>query len=306
MVRFKHFLILLPVFIVVACNESIPASKTPAKKKNRGSDFVFRERIVKGNDTAMLQVPGRVESVLAQHWFLDNTNDVSDDKLIWENGDGERLFPSFSLFADSTVVENPRGELKIGTWRRELKDKINSIVITYGNNDKRIFRIRELSLTRLKVSWRDGEDSFWIRFRADGLSHQDEHNDPYHPINNSWRLKPLKKEIPAAIHKRVKDCVKFYALYYRDQIKRRKKVIEFLGLPEIFRWYNGGIGLPMKADMSESWIDCFYNREQAEKGYDILNDLIVRNEFDWPTNTPGWHYRTHSVLEQMYEKLDHP
>ncbi|RYF94642.1 MAG: hypothetical protein EOO00_05120 [Chitinophagaceae bacterium] len=81
-------------------------------------------------------------------------------------------------------------------------------------------------------------------------------------------------------------------------------MIEFLGLPEIFRWYDGGIGLPMKGELSDSWVDCFYDREQAEIAYDMLNDLIVTYEFDWPTNTPGWHYRTHSVLEQMYEKLD--
>ena len=135
------------------------------------------------------------------------------------------------------------------------------------------------------------------------MAHQDMKNDPYYPANNLWRIKPGRKETETEIRQRVKDCIRFYALYYRDHIKRKKKVIEFLGLPEIFRWYNGGIGLPMKGDISDTWVECFYNRSQAEKGYDILKNLIEVYEFDWPTGTPGWHYRTHSVLEQMHEKL---
>ena len=81
------------------------------------------------------------------------------------------------------------------------------------------------------------------------------------------------------------------------------KTINFAGLPEIFIWYNGGIGLSPKAEIDATWIDCFYNRHEAEKGYDILHKLMVNYEFDWPKGAPAWTYRTHSVLEQMYHKL---
>jgi hypothetical protein len=173
----------------------------------------------------------------------------------------------------------------------------------YGKNETRSYRIRELSLRNLTISWKDRSDSFWIRYRSDGMEHQNILNDPFHPDNNLWRVKPVHTESETEIKKRVRDCVRFYALYYRDNIKRHKKVIEFLGLPEIFRWYDGGIGLPEKKDISESWVACFYNKTQAEQGLTILTNLLVDNDFDWPTGTPGWHYRTLSVLEQMHEKL---
>jgi hypothetical protein len=300
--RLTNLLFLLITFPGISCTDETSVSKTALQKKQQ-SNYVFRERMIKGKDTAMVHLRGSVEAVLAQHWFLDDLAAVSDDKLVWENGDGSRLFPSLNLFPDSTALEDPRGGLKQATWHREVADKINTIVLKYGDNRKRVYRIRELSLRNLTISWKEGPDSFWIRYRSDGMAHQDMRNDPYHPSNNLWRIKPDHKETEIAIHQRVKDCVRFYALYYRDHIKRHKKVIEFLGLPEIFRWYNGGIGLPMKGDMSESWANCFYNRTQAERGYDILKNLIDVYEFDWPTGTPGWHYRTHSVLEQMYEKL---
>jgi hypothetical protein len=298
----RNLILMLIAIAGFSCTEETTVSKTAGKKKKKSS-FVFRERMVSGHDTAMIHIRANVEAVLAQHWYLDDLAAVSDDKLVWENGDGTRLFPSLNLFPDSTALENPRSGIKPATWHRELSDKINTIVMNYGDKQSRTYRIRELSLRNLTVSWKDGTDSLWIRYRSDGMAHQDIRNDPYYPANNHWRIKPAHKESETEIRQRVKDCVRFYALYYRDHIKRHKKVIEFIGLPEIFRWYNGGIGLPMKSEMSESWVSCFYNRDQAERGYDILKNLIDVYEFDWPTGTPGWHYRTHSVLEQMYEKL---
>jgi len=298
----KNLLMLAAIVFLTGCANETPSSATakPAKTKSK---FVFTEHMIKGTDTAMLHLRGRVEEVLAQHWFLDDVANVSHDALVWENGDGTRLFPSLNLFPDSTVLENPRSEMQMGTWHRELTNKVNTIIVDYGNSKTRSYRIRELSLRNLTISWKEGKDSFWIKFRSDGLAHQNMMNDPYHPSNNKWRIKPLAKETREQVHQRVEDCVRFYALFYRDHIKRHKKVIEFLGLPEIFRWYNGGIGLPMKGGISESWVACFYNRAEAEQGYDILKRLIDNHDFDWPTGTPGWHYRTLSVLEQMHAKL---
>jgi len=41
----------------------------------------------------------------------------------------------------------------------------------------------------------------------------------------------------------------------------------------------------------------------AIAGFSCAEETTVSKTVDWPTGTPGWHYRTHSVLEQMYEKL---
>jgi hypothetical protein len=288
--------------LIVGCGQEQSVSSNPVGKKPK-KKFVFTERMIKGTDTAMVALTAGIDMVLAQHWYLDDVSAVSHDKLVWENGDGERIFPSLNLFPDSTALENPRGELQIAKWHRSLNNKVNTIQLDYGKGKSKSYRIRELSHRNLLVSWTEGDDSCWIRFRSDGLAHQNMYYDPYHPSNNQWRIKPSRRETAAEIKSRVKDCVKFYALYYRDNIKRKKDVIEFLGFPELFRWYNGGIGLPEKKNLSESWVACFYNKAQAEEGFDILNQLLIDNEFDWPTGTPGWHYRTLSVLEQMHEKL---
>ena len=298
----NHALIILLAVLVAGCGSEEAVSSASNTKKAKPK-YVFTERMLKGTDTAMVPLKAGIDAVLAQHWFLDDVSAVSNDKLVWEDGNGARIFPSLNLFPDSTALENPRGNFKIAKWSRRLHNKVNTIVLDYGNNKQQLYRIRELSLRNLTISWNDGDDSCWIRFRSDGLAHQNILYDPLHPRNNQWRIAPAKKETDAEIRKRVKECVRFYALYYRDNIKRKKSVIEFLGFPELFRWYNGGIGLPDKKNLSDSWIACFYNKKQAEDVFDILNRLLIDNEFDWPTGTPGWHYRTLSVLEQMHEKM---
>lgn len=143
-----------------------------------------------------------------------------------------------------------------------------------------------------------------LGFAASGELHQNMYNDPFHPSNNRWRIKPAQKETDSGIHERIKNCLLFYALYYRDHIKRQAETISFEGLPALFEWYNGGIGLPHKNELSDSWIECFYNKDQALKGYTLLRKLIVDYEFNWPKGAPNWLYRTHSVLEQMYYQVD--
>ncbi|RYY22782.1 MAG: hypothetical protein EOO04_15170 [Chitinophagaceae bacterium] len=291
---------LLSFFMLAACSETNDIKSSPKKKK---PPFVFTEKMVSGNDTAMIPLTGSIDAVLAQHWYLDDVSAVSNDNLVWVDGNGARLFPSLNMFSDGNVTQNPRGVIKMGKWERLLKNKINTLRLQYHDGTNQDYRIRVLSHRNLTISWNNGKDSCWMRFRSDGVKHENELNDPYHPANNNWRIPPPKPESDSAIRSRVKSCVRFYALYYRDNIKRKKTTIEFAGLPTVFTWYDGGIGVPDEKEIEEEWIACFYNKKQALAGYKMLKKLLVDYEFDWPTGTPSWNYRTFSVLEQMYAKL---
>lgn len=293
-----------------ACGSNVPTQEKTKKPKAKKDypDFVFKERIVQGTDTAVLNIrdlgTADFDKVLAQHWMLTDVEDASDDRLVWKNGNESRRFPEIILFPDQSAIIDPRMDMTTGTWTRKLEDKIHTIYFQYDRKKSIAYRIRELSATKLKLSWKDGKDSFWINYRSDGKLHQNMLNDPFYPVNNKWRIKPSAKETDVQIFERVKGCVRFYALYYRDAIKRKKKEIAYSGLPEIFEWYSQAIGLPDKKLVEDSWVNCFYNKEQAWKGYDILHKIIVDYEYDWPKGVPGWEYQTHSVLEQMYFKMD--
>ncbi|HTQ27402.1 MAG TPA: hypothetical protein VMI35_04705, partial [Puia sp.] len=126
---------------------------------------------------------------------------------------------------------------------------------------------------------------------------------PFYPANNNWRIKPSRPESGEQIRSRIKNCVHFYALFFKDNAQRQEKDISFIGLPGCFTWYNGGIALTAFIEIGHDWKDCFYSDDQAMTGYNMLNDLMQQTTFKWPPHTENWVKQTESVLEQMYAKL---
>jgi hypothetical protein len=193
--------------------------------------------------------------------------------------------------------------MRTGTWRVKVIGRHPVLELHYTGAEKYLYLIGQMEWNRLVLVDLERKEQLPVKLISNGVVHQNMYNDPFHPANNQWRITPPKAESDSAIRARVKQCVRFYALYFRDNIKRQAKTIDFGGLPAIFEWYNRGIGLPNRKKVDDSWVRCFYNREQALKGYDLLRNLIVDYEFNWPDGAPSWVYETHSVLEQMYHKL---
>lgn len=281
-------------------------ASTTEKASVKRSPYVYKETIVGGNDTGIIRLGGfkriNIADILCQHWQLSNrkaiTASVFPDPEVRKS-----IVREMVLFKDSTVALSPMGTFKPGTWQIRVENKLKYLMLWFQGGAKKQYIIEELSSTSMQLVIPE-KRSFLLQFSAPGQVHQNMHNDPFHPQNNQWRIQPAKEETDSAIHARIKNCLLFFALYYRDHIKMEAETISFEGLPSIFEWYNGGIGLPNKDEISNSWIDCFYNKEQALKGYAILRRLIVDYDFNWPKGAPGWIYRTHSVLEQMYHKID--
>jgi hypothetical protein len=243
-----------------------------------------------------------IDEVICQKWVLVDMSGIDSIEQVMDENE-KRIFREFSFFKDGQALENPRSHFQIGKWKASIEENKLLLNLTFGTNQK-TYIIRSVSATKLLLAEESKNGSLLkLELYSDGLRHENMLNDPFHPSNNQWRIKPLKKETNQQIHDRVRSCVKFFALYYRDNIKRQVDEISFLGLPAIFKWYSGGIGVPERIEVDESWRNCFYNKEQAMQGYEIMRKLIMENRFNWPDNAPNWVYQTHNVLEQMYAKM---
>ena len=285
---------------ITACAGNEVKKKAIAKKEG----YVFKETVIR-EDTGMRILTAfrktNIAEDLCQHWELGNMEGVSSIELVMEGS--TRIFPELALFKDSGVVENARNRIRIGRWRIRAAGDEPELQLLFPSNQQKTYRIRKISSTSLQLATKGKKDWLFLKLSADGKVHEHQLNDPFHPQNNQWRIRPPKAETDAAIHARVQQCVWFYMLYFRDCIKRQKSTINFTGFPSIFSWYSGGIGLPEKDKLDDSWIACFYNKKQAVQGYNILRELLLQNEFDWPSGTPGWVHQTFAVLEQMWLKL---
>lgn len=275
-------------------------------RPNANEPYIVKETVATG-DSGITKLSGikRVNEldILCQHWEVGKTEGANSPELLQDEEDN-KLHPGLDIFTDSSFVANPRGAISMGTWRIQQEGKDLRLVLTGTDQKQTVWHINELSSRSLRlVATDESGRSLYLNLSSDGMIHKNNLNDPFHPVNNQWRIKPAQPESDSAIAARAKGCVKFYALFYRDNIKRQKDRINFAGLPLIFQWYRRGIGLPDWDEINDSWVNCFYDKDQARKGYDVLRQLIVNYEFEWHKGLPDWRMETESVLEQMYNKM---
>ena len=301
LITMKPNLFHLLLLLMVACQ----SPQVPSEKKTK-STFVFKETIADG-DTSMISFgkmkPLNITYDLCQQWELKDPDDASTNDLTYDPQSGDHLFQEMMLFRDSSVTFNPRNGLKMGKWKLGQSENKLLLILRFQNEAAREFIILQKKSDKLSLAWKEGDLHLGMRLTSDAKAHANELNDPFHPFNNKWRVHPKKAETENEILDRVRNCVRFYALFFRDRILRHKSEINFAGLPSCFIWYNGGIGLYEIDALPQSWIDCFYSEQQAIKGRNILKQLFAKYDFNWPKGTPSWFYETHSVLEQIYHKL---
>jgi hypothetical protein len=237
---------------------------------------------------------------LCQQWEFGNGEGASSTELTMDEN-FDPIHPQYNFFKDGAVLENPRHHLRMGKWRIGGRD---SLILNFTDSVQRWFIITSIDSKELRlVTKNKAGKALYLNLRGNGLIHQNMYNDPFHPVNNQWRVQPAVGETDAEIKKRVVNCIKFFALFYRDNLLRNLSSIDFEGFPRIFNWYRGGLGIPDRDKVDKSWIDCFYDEEEAMKGYKFLRMLIVDYEYDWPEKVE-WYLQTHSVLEQMYHKAE--
>ena len=251
-----------------------------------------------GADKTMIDLSASklIPELVCQRW--DNKEDYEDVKNVSDKL--EIPFRGFYLFNDGSMVKDPRDNMVPGSWAYDDKAKLLQFNLQNGTTEKYI--IRAVGYDELVLS-KPGKDAPLIKYMADGFLHKDLHNDPFYAPNMLWRAKPKAAEGDAAIHKRVKDCLHFYYLYYTDNDKRNAPVISFYGLPGCFIWYAGGIHLKKEEKLDKAWTNIFYNAADASKAYVILDKMITK-KYKWDKDVSNWVKQNAGVLKQMEQKID--
>jgi hypothetical protein len=165
-----------------------------------------------------------------------------------------------------------------------------------------IYKIAALSADELKVVNKGLSSNTVLKFIGSGKSFIHSADDPYYISNNQWRIKPAKKETDAEIQKRLQDNLHFFVLYYRSALAKDAKVVSTWGFPTCLKLYGGGIYITKKEELNDIWIQCFYNRDQAMKAYDIM-DKVMDKKYSWPKGETNWIKQNLAVLEQMEKNV---
>jgi hypothetical protein len=280
-------------FFVAGCNDNkhTQLDEVTVKDSIKQANLMYTQQLVD------LQEKTGIAELLCQGWELEEDLDAITNN---NASMGMQPFRSFYFSVDSTFIKNPRNAMEFGRWL--YNDAAKTITLNYQNGSKDVYKIAALSAKELIVINSGIGSITQLKFIAKGKRYIDKTQDPYYIYNNQWRIAPKNPENESLIRKRLKDCLHFYILFYKDNIAREETTISFYGLPTCLKWYAGGIFMVKEKDLNGNWFDCFYNKDQAMKAYKMM-ETIVGKKYQWPKEKMNWVKKNLLVLEQMYAAL---
>ena len=237
-----------------------------------------------------------VKTLLAQNW--ENKDDAQEAALSGGGGAFEMPYRGFCFFADGSVVQNPRDDIRFGKWT--LDDAGTLVTITYANGTKAQYTIEKIAAKDLVLA--NKADKKNVEYRADGKIAKNITDDPFYGANNQWRIKPAKPETDEEIKKRLQQALDFYSKFLDYNIATGAKSVTFSGIPSLFLWYKGGVAIGPKAKVEQEWVNCFYSREQALKAYDMI-DNIIGKKYKWDKNETNWLKQDADGVRQIADTL---
>lgn len=236
--------------------------------------------------------------LLFQYWQLVDADHPTSKDISFTNDDGI-LFQSGIVFMnDSSVLENPTGEMTYG----KFKLSGNKIEGTFDDGRKATYTITRLDKDELLLKRIEGKRASELTFKPTNTSWAEASKNPFSKENYAWSRKPNKPESDEQIKYRVKEFVQFCKYYFDGFINGNADKISFIGLPNCLNWYQGGITIQNESKLDKKWMNCFYSHEQAYKGRQMLQDAIVK-KYNWDEQETNWLKQTASVLQQIHDGM---
>lgn len=285
----KNITLIVFVLVIIFCGCNNGNNKKASKVSAADSISSSLLNLSAGNSLPQL---------LCQNW--ENKEDVDDGILNYisgSNADLEIPFHSYCFFEDGLMVQNPRDKMKTGRWILDEKTKL--IHLVFDDGFKNNLGLNAIGVKSLLL--KAGKEKP-VKYVGDGKKHTTILDDPFYPENNKWRIKPNHLETHAELKSRIIQCVLFYNKFLQDNAARRATRISFYGVPTCFKWYKGGISITNKDKLGQKWIECFYNKEQAVQGQQML-EKIIEKKYKWNRDEPNWVRQSAEVLLQVADSL---
>ena len=242
-----------------------------------------------------------LREVLSQHWELDEVDGPIWNIYFWDSIQDKRLYPALYLFSDMKCTKEPRGEIKLGIWSFDQGKR--EIILNFPGQRSQVYFIDKISFANLSLSTWEHDQMVHFHFLSDNIVERNPAIDPFYPLNNRWRMKPLLAESDRQIRERVRSFVWFYVLFFKYNLDRKDRDISFNGLPNCFTWYNGGIAMQPLLMLDRNWINCFYSEQQATIAYDMVKSVLEKHNLKWPKNAVNWVAELQKILEQIHEQI---
>lgn len=284
------------LFFIVACSSNADEKH----KSDKGTTTNNTKKSTSETSSPSLKELSVVKDrnqLIAQDWQMEE--DLPDLKDATDEPGLRLTFRGLYLSNDNSFVKDPRNSIQFGKWNYDDAGKKLTLIYEMGRTESYTVHYNGPGRLGLSGAITNNKEEEYV---SDQLQYKNKEDDPFYVDNNRWRTKPRSPETDEAIRSRLKACVHFFVLFYKDAIARNVNPISFYGFPNSLKFYGPGIFIKKKEELDEKWTACFYNEEQAMKAYDII-DKVIEKKYDWPKENIGWLKKNAIVLEMMYKNI---
>lgn len=236
-------------------------------------------------------------TLLYQYWTLSDAESPLGKDIIAKE-DGRDFMPGIVFISDGELVENPAGQLRRGMFKRYN----DSIAVTYDEGTEGSYIIKKVNIDSMFVKRTADGKTTSILYAATNTWWPDVATNPFTKQNMAWTIKPKQAETPEQIRQRVKDYVRFCQYYLEGYSRGGASKISFVGIPNIFSYYTGGLTIPSDDKLNPKWVDCFFDATQAGEAYKMIRHVVIM-KYDWDQKETNWITQTAPVLKAMRDSL---
>jgi hypothetical protein len=213
-----------------------------------------------------------------------------------------RLGFSWHFFPDGTLVEVSAQKYAEGKWSSNDGNKTLDITVPSAAKAEKI-AVTYMGTDSLAIQIGTGKNVHTFGFQNNGAKYDVPTQNPFHPINNQWRIKPTASETDEQLKARIKNNIEHFALILESTIKHNLKTASFRQSPTCYHQYNGGVGLEAKKDLSAAWLDCFFDKNDAERAYKLA-EKGMKAEGKAATNIKNnWVQNNLAVFRHLQQNL---
>jgi hypothetical protein len=184
-----------------------------------------------------------------------------------------------------------------GKWAFNVADSILTIYNFKDSTDL------HLHLSALDDKWMKGktDQTLPLLFKKyPGFEYKD--IDLLTAASNQWQIKPNHKESVEEIRTRVTGHVDYLVKYFEIIEGDERPVFEPGYLHTPVNFYQNGIGVKTESTLPRSWINCFYDLEDAQAGAHLIGQSI-QSITEYPRNTKSYTEGYLKALKEMKEFL---
>lgn len=245
---------------------------------------------------------GRVSNdtfhLLCQLWQLSDAEQPTGGDVSYETQDSVLFLPGIVFMTDSSMLENPLGEMRYGKFNLNGK----TIEVVFNDGVQAEYQIGRLNKGELKLKRTEAKHTSELDYAPTNTYWSNTNKNPFSRKNYSWATAPAKAETTQEIKDRVKDCIRFYAFYLQGYVDGGATKIDFRAMPCCFNWYSGGISIQNENKLDPKWIHCFFSKQQAFEGRQMIEDIILK-KYKWDETETNWIKQSIPVLIQMRDSL---